>query len=323
VSGQRGVSLVSDAKLTNSLVRATGEWAIHHGGAPGATTHIANSTLIGGPGTTGFQKDGFGPSEIVNTIIAAGTDLSLAHPNAVLSHSRYATHTGAGFTDGGGNTSAGPQFLDATVGDYRLQAASPMVDAGATHALLGTMDRGGLSRVSGSAPDIGAHEFKHPAPDPGPGPAPEQPAQSGGRDPSAGGDTGVAPIDDLAPSLRGASVRPRSFPAGSRTPRLRFTLSEPASLSIAVARELPGRRSGRRCVRPSRRLRRAKRCTRLQRAGASRKVDGTVGANSVPFISRGLKTGPHRLTITPTDAAGNRGRAATARFAIVSRRKSR
>jgi hypothetical protein len=91
---------------------------------------------------------------------------------------------------------------------------------------------------------------------------------------------------------------------------------------MAIAREQPGRRSGRRCVAPSRRLRRARRCTRLLARGTL-SVDGQAGANSVVFTGRGLKPGPHRLTILPSDAAGNRGTAATTRFTVVARRTKR
>jgi hypothetical protein len=218
-------------------------------------------------------------------------------------------------TDQGGNVAAGPQFFDPTVGDYRLQADSPMVDAGATHDLLGAVDLGGLPRVSGPAPDIGAFEFQHPAAVPGPpAAAPEQPAQGGGGAVS----TTQTPVDGLAPVLSGTRLTPRRFPAGSRGARLRFTLSEPATLSIAIAREQPGRRSGRRCVKPSRRLRKARRCTRLQPRG-SFAARGLSGANSVPFTGRGLKPGNHRLTIVATDPSGNRGKPVAARFSITAR----
>jgi hypothetical protein len=128
-------------------------------------------------------------------------------------------------------------------------------------------------------------------------------------------------------------VAPRRLTPGRLTPatpgrltpplrsRLRFTLSEAATVSLTNARELAGRLRGNHCVKPTRALRRAKRCTRLQRVGAAVKVAGRADANSVPFTGRGLKPGAYQLTLAPTDAAGHQGKPSSARFAIVARRK--
>jgi hypothetical protein len=304
VTALNGIDMFGAATVTNSLASVTGDFAGRYGG-PGPTAQVSNSTLVGESASTGFRKDAGGTVELLNTIVSAGTDIKVNAGAVAARNSRFATVSGTAVADQGGNTAAGPRFLDPTVGDYRLQPDSPMIDAGVTHDLLGPVDLGGLPRVSGPLPDVGAFEFQHPA-------------QGGG----GGEGSSTAPVDSLAPVLSGASLKPRSFRAGSRTARLRFTLSEPAKLSIAIAREQPGRRSGRRCVKPSPKLRRAKRCTRLVAAG-SLKVNGKAGANSVRFSGRGLKTGPHRLTIVPTDAAGNRGKLATVRFAILAPRVRR
>jgi hypothetical protein len=308
------------ATVTNSLAVVTGTFAGRYGG-PGPTAQVRNSTLVGESGSTGFRKDAGGTVELLNTVVSAGTDIQVNGGAVAARHSRFATVAGGTVTDQGGNIAAGPQFVDPTTGDYRLQADSPMVDAGETHDLLGPLDLGGLPRVSGAQPDIGAFEFQHPAPPPASGTASQSPEQPAPTSP-AGTPTATAPADSLAPIVSHARLAPRRFPAGSRTARLQFTLSEPATISVAVAREQPGRRSGRRCLKPSRRLRRARRCTRLVGAGKL-KIDGTAGANSVPFPGRGLKAGAYRLTIVPTDAAGNRGTPAAARFAIVQPRPKR
>ena len=192
------------------------------------------------------------------------------------------------------------------------------MDAGATHDLLGPLDLGGLPRVSGDAPDIGAFEFQHPAPTEAPDPSPQSPE---GPAQTTAPTTSASP-DGALPLLSLASLKPHRFPAGSRTARLQFTLSERATLAVAIVREHPGRRSGRRCLKPSRKLRKARRCTRLQPSG-SLEFKGVAGANSVPFTARGLKPGSYRLTLVPTDAAGNRGNPATARFQIVARPRKR
>lgn len=70
----------------------------------------------------------------------------------------------ASFTsDAHGNIGANPLFVDPEHGDYRLQAASPCVDAGdAGLALPGEVDLAGNPRVQGSGVDMGAYEFASP-----------------------------------------------------------------------------------------------------------------------------------------------------------------
>ncbi|MEA2444057.1 MAG: hypothetical protein QOJ12_1349, partial [Thermoleophilales bacterium] len=174
------------------------------------------------------------------------------------------------------------------------------------------LDLGGLPRVSGPLPDIGAFEFQHPAAPESPAVTPEPAPQGAGRGPSA------APVDGLAPVLSGTGLTPRRFPAGARNVRLRFTLSEPASVAVQIGRELPGRRSGRRCLAPSQRRARAPRCTRLV-TQRSLTLAGANGSNSVRFDARGLKPGSYRATLVPTDAAGNRGAGTTIRFVVARR----
>lgn len=82
---------------------------------------------------------------------------------------------------------------------------------------------------------------------------------------------------------RGASGRPRRRPPVGTT--FRFTLDRAATVTIAFARQAPGKRSGGRCVRPARRLARARRCTRFVPSGQLvRRV--SAGANVVPFSGR-------------------------------------
>jgi hypothetical protein len=68
-----------------------------------------------------------------------------------------------------GNISADPQFLDAGLGDYRVSASSPAVDAGNNWAPdIQTTDLAGNPRISGSTNgdriDIGAYELFNRAP---------------------------------------------------------------------------------------------------------------------------------------------------------------
>ena len=63
-----------------------------------------------------------------------------------------------------------------------------------------------------------------------------------------------------------------------------FTLSENARTSIAIARALPGRRSGKRCVKPRKGLKR--RCTRYMVVSTLTRTKTKQGANRIAFSGR-------------------------------------
>jgi hypothetical protein len=149
----------------------------------------------------------------------------------------------------------------------------------------------------------------------------------------------VAPPDGDAPLITRAAAD-RVWRLGSsftplagagRTVRrgttFRYTLSEAATVTIAIERRLAGRRVGRRCVKPSRTNRRRPRCTRYKRVVAlTRSVQ--PGANQTPFSGRwrdsrnrrkALTPGGYRTTITATDAAGNTSTPQRLNFRVVRR----
>jgi hypothetical protein len=116
-----------------------------------------------------------------------------------------------------------------------------------------------------------------------------------------------------------ARRRARRAPVGTT---FRFTLDRAASVRIAFARPARGLRSGRRCVRPSRRLRgaRARRCTRLVAVRPALTRAGRAGANSVPFSGRigrrALAPGRYVATLTAS-ANGRAGPPSRLAFRVV------
>lgn len=153
--------------------------------------------------------------------------------------------------------------------------------------------------------------------------------------------TGIttAPVLDLTkPGLRAVSLSRTRFRVGpSATPlsgattaavgrttagaTLRFTLSEAATVTVAVHRLVRGVRSGGRCRTPRSGLR-GTRCTLARGAGALRRT-ARAGRNAIRFSGRiarkALRPGRYRLTLTPRDSAGNRGTARRVTCTIVRR----
>jgi len=144
---------------------------------------------------------------------------------------------------------------------------------------------------------------------------------------------GAVPADTTPPVVTGASLSRKVFAVGvaptaltakrhKRGTVIRFTLSEAASVKVAIRRAAPGRRRGARCVKPTAKLRRAKRCTRYVLKGTLQR-SGKAGANAVAFSGRlgkrALGPGRYRAIITATDLAHNAGKPVTLSFRIVRR----
>jgi hypothetical protein len=126
----------------------------------------------------------------------------------------------------------------------------------------------------------------------------------------------------FAPSSAATPVVARRVPRGSA---FRFRLSEAATVRIAIQRARPGRRVGRRCVRPRPSLTHARRCTRWVRAGRTLvRRDLAAGARRIAFSGRigrrALRRGRHRATLRAANAAGGRSRRARIGFVILRRR---
>jgi hypothetical protein len=115
------------------------------------------------------------------------------------------------------------------------------------------------------------------------------------------------------------SARRKRIPRGSS---FRFTLSQASVVRIRIYRLLPGRKVGRRCRAPSRKLRHRKKCTRAKRVGTLVRKKARSGRNKVKFSGRigrkALKRGRYKATITATAPGAPRAsRALTAKFRIV------
>ena len=128
-------------------------------------------------------------------------------------------------------------------------------------------------------------------------------------------------LDRVSPVLSGVTVSRRRFRVSSAaTPRVararapagtvfRYTVSEDAEMTVRFYRATAGRRSGRRCVAPTRRLRRARRCTRYPLRGTLVRRRVQAGRRSIRFTGRvglrALPLGRYRAILRARDTAGN------------------
>ena len=101
-----------------------------------------------------------------------------------------------------------------------------------------------------------------------------------------------------------------------------YTLENAGTMKIAIQRAMPGRRSGGRCRKPSRRLRRKRACTRWVTQHTLTRTSHP-GVNRVPYTGRvrrkALRPGRHRAVFTATAPGFTRSAALTVKFRIVRR----
>jgi hypothetical protein len=132
------------------------------------------------------------------------------------------------------------------------------------------------------------------------------------------------------PVVSGLTLRPMKFRAarsgGPVSPhgrsRVSYRLTAKATTTFTVQRALPGKRKGSSCVKPTKRLRHARKCTRFVRVKGSFSRATGAGKRSFGFTGRlrghPLRAGMYRLSATAVDANGLRSKkTATHRFRIA------
>jgi CSLREA domain-containing protein len=122
----------------------------------------------------------------------------------------------------------------------------------------------------------------------------------------------------------GGSIRPRTKALLQRRPvgtTVSYRLDGAARVTFTIAKKAPGRRVGRRCVRPAAAPAGARRCVRAQRLKGSFVHQGVAGLNSFRFTGRlrrrALALGPYTLVAKLPRPATGRGALASRGFRIV------
>lgn len=132
-----------------------------------STVTITNNTIVGNIGTDGAVGLQSSAATIENNIVANnGSGLTRnggSASDAVLDHNDVFNNTGFNYqnlTVGPNSLDVDPLFANATSGDYRLSAASPVLDKGDDSVVLaGALDLDGRARIQGTHVDLGAFEY--------------------------------------------------------------------------------------------------------------------------------------------------------------------
>ena len=119
------------------------------------------------------------------------------------------------------------------------------------------------------------------------------------------------------------SAAKRKKPATPTGTTFTYTLSAPGTLTITMSRAESGRRNGKKCVKPSSKNKKAKKCTRYVKRGTLTRRNLKTGKGRLAFTGRigrkALPTGRYKATLTATNAARKKGTARSVSFTIVAR----
>jgi hypothetical protein len=123
----------------------------------------------------------------------------------------------------------------------------------------------------------------------------------------------------------GRSATATAAAAKKKTPvgtTFSWRLSEAAGVTVRIERPTSGRRKGRSCVKPTKKLRKAKKCTLWVRTGTLTRASAS-GATKLAFSGRigkkALKPGTYHAVVSAVDAAGNASSERTIAFKVVKR----
>jgi hypothetical protein len=154
--------------------------------------------------------------------------------------------------------------------------------------------------------------------------------------PFGGGGKDVKRGGGEKPTIGSLSIQPKRFAVAKAATALsarkrrrahqgatvRYTLSEPAKVTLVVEQASTGRKKGHGCVKATKSLKHARHCVLLRTKGTLTR-SGVSGANQLAFSgrlgTRKLTRGSYELVVSAVDAAGDRSAQKTVRFTIVKR----
>jgi hypothetical protein len=142
----------AEGSILNNCILARNGAADVGGGADSST--LNNCTLV--DNDAGYQGGGARNCTLNNCILYF--NIAQDSPNYAFSTLNYCCTTPIP-TDGVGNFTNSPLFVDLAGGNLRLESDSPCIDAGNNNYVTTDTDLDGNPRISGGTVDVGAYEF--------------------------------------------------------------------------------------------------------------------------------------------------------------------
>jgi hypothetical protein len=157
-----GVACFNGALVRNCLISGNSSYA--YGGIHVSSGGRVESSTVAGnnsSGVGGAMTIDVSAGAVLNTIIYSNTvspgavgDPDLAGDTSLVSYCSAPSISG-----GTGNITNAPRFVDASAGDYRLQAGSPCINVGVNDGWMTTaVDLDGHARILDGTVDMGAYE---------------------------------------------------------------------------------------------------------------------------------------------------------------------
>lgn len=172
---QSDAAVVQNIFATNSATTGAGLYISPPSGTQGAT--LTNDTVAGNTGA-GLWVGGFDSSIVIsNTLFVApsgdaavqcDTSYNATAPSFItddLFNGGSPAYAGPCLSNPGssGNAAVDPQFVNASSGNYHVNAASPVINAGTNSASgMPTTDLDGNARIIGGVVDLGVYEVNAP-----------------------------------------------------------------------------------------------------------------------------------------------------------------
>lgn len=146
----------------------------------------------------------------------------------------------------------------------------------------------------------------------------------------------VLGIDDFAitskditpPALSGAKLSSSKYTLGAKKQGFNFKLTsdKAGTATITFTKSAKGKKNGKNCAKPSKKLAKKKNCTRWVTVKGSLSLPVVAGANSLKFNGkvgkRKLGAGTYRATVVVTSATGYQSNPVTKTFKVLPKKKN-